>query len=546
MTESQTFQKIADAAIDYLLQCSPVRATQAGIHDYDTELDRADRASRAARNQRLGEFIDQLSRVNPALLSRDERFDLQILTSNLNTEVISDTVYRRWDRDPTLALEVALYGCLALVMRDFAPLEERITSLTGRVRAVPRLLDEVKVNLGLQEEIPTVWAEMAEGLCASAEAFFQSLVDDIAKSSPQRGDLASTVEAAKSAVSDYHSFLKSQLTRRSRGSYAAGWPTFAALLKNLHGIESTSEELIAFGESEITRVKSQIEAVAREIDTDKSVADIFEEIKSTLPPVKNLLDVYRDYVKLSEQFIRQKKLITLPEDIALEVVPTPEFVRHTFPYAAYSPPAPLDNSQKGQYWVTPIPTDITPEDRALLQRNHNPYQAHLISLHEGFPGHHVQLTRAAGLPSRVRKLFDSNVFLEGWALYCEEMMWEQGYFKDKRYRLMQLYLELWRACRVVIDVKLHTGLMSFTEAVNLLVEVAQLDKLSAIAEVKRYSQSPTQPLSYLVGKRQIMKLRNDCEKLRGERFSLCEFHDHLLGLGSVPINLARLALLEQL
>jgi len=546
MTESQTFQNIADAAVDYLLQSSPVRATQAGIHDYDAQLDRIDRASRAARNLQLGVFIDQLNRIDPTALSRDERFDLQILTGNLNAEVISDTVYRRWDRDPSLALEVALYGCLALVMRDFAPLEERIACLIGRVKSVPRLLDESKVNLGLQEDIPTVWAEMAEDLCASAGPFLQSLVDDIAKSSPQRDNLEVAVEAAKSAVSDYQTFLKSQLTRRSRGSYACGWPTFSALLRNLHGIETTAEELIAFGESEIIRVKSQIEEVAKTIHSEKTVPELLEEIKSTLPPVKSLLEVYRDYVKISEQFIRHNKLITLPDDIALEVIPTPEFVRHTFPYAAYSPPAPLDNSQRGQYWVTPIPADITPEDRALLQRNHNPYQAHLISLHEGFPGHHVQMTLAASLSSRVRKLFDSNVFLEGWALYCEEMMWEQGYFKDVRYRLMQLYLELWRACRVVIDVKLHTGLMSFTEAVNLLVETAQLDKLSAIAEVKRYSQSPTQPLSYLVGKRQILSLRSDCEKLWGDRFSLCEFHDRLLGLGSVPMNLARTALLEHL
>lgn len=491
-------------------------------------------------------MLDELGRIDGDQLSPDDRFDHQILVGNLGAEIISDSVYRRWDRDPTLAIEIALYGCLALIMREFAPFEERVTNLIGRLKAFPRLLDEFKINLGLQEEVPTVWAEMAEDLCASANGFLQSLALEIAPSSQQQVELAGAVAAAKSAVSDYESFIKANLTRRSRGSYAAGWPTFTALLKNIHGIETTAEELIRFGESEIERIKNDIEQTAAEIDRNKSADEILEELRSTPPPAQGLLDVYRDYVRLSEEFIRQKDLISLPGEIALEVVATPEFVRHTYPFAAYASPAPLDPRQKGQYWVTPIADHLAMEERVLLQRNHNPYQAQLISLHEGFPGHHVQLTLAADHPSRVRKLFDSNVFVEGWALYCEEMMWEQGYFSNLRYRLMQLYLELWRACRVVIDVKLHTEAMSFTEAVNLLVKNAKLDKLSAIAEVKRYSQSPTQPLSYLVGKKSIMKLRCDCQERWGGKFSLKVFHDRLLGLGSLPLNLARTALLEQL
>ncbi|MGB5105280.1 MAG: DUF885 domain-containing protein [Candidatus Zixiibacteriota bacterium] len=546
MTTSLEFRKVADAAIDYLLETSPVRATQAGLHDYDGLLDSADAEFRMKRDAKLIEFVEQLEAVDINRLSRDDEFDREILIGNLRAEYTYDKIYRRWDRDPTLALEIALYGCLALIMRDFAPSKVRMESLVGRVKAIPRLLEEAKINLAREHEAPTVWAEMAEDLCKSAEGFLDSLVGDRGAIPAQTEELAAAALDGKTAISEYEAFLKTQLTNRSRGSYALGWDAFESLLSDQHGLTMSAEELVGFGESEIDDIKAEMARVAGEIDSARSVDEILKELKETAPSSNDLLSVYAGYVKSSENFLREKGLMTLPPDMELEVVETPEFVRHTYPFAAYSPPAPLDPSQKGMFWVTPVAADLTGEELAAALLKHNPYQSHLIALHEGFPGHHVQMTIAGRHASRTRKLFDSNVYLEGWALYCEELMWEQGYFTDPRYRLMQLNLELWRACRVVIDVKLHTSQMSFTEAVNLLVETAKFDKLSAIAEVKRYSQSPTQPLSYLVGKRQIMDLRADCRKAWGARFSLREFHDRLLALGSVPLSLARRALLEHL
>ena len=546
MTTNSKFKAIADSAVDYLLASSPVRATQAGLHDFDGLLDTADQTVRAERNAKLAEFDQQLEKIDPSTLCFDDQIDREILIGNLRAEITYDTAYRRWDRDPTLALEVALYGCLALIMREFAPLEQRVQSLISRVGETPKLLAEVTANLRRENEIPTVWAEMAEDLCKSAVGFLDSLLIDPAIGTTQRSELASAVDCAKTAVRDYEVLLKTQLTNRSRGSYAIGWETFASLLKDQHGLIMSAAELIEFGNTEIAKIKSEMSQVAAEIDNTRGTDEILHELKSARPASRDLLTVYAGFVKSSEDFLRVNSLMTLPSGMELQVVETPEFVRHTYPFAAYSTPTPLDPLQKGEFWVTPIAPELTGEELDIALAKHNPYQSHLIALHEGFPGHHVQLTIAARHASRTRKLFDSNVFLEGWALYCEELMWEQGYFPDLRYRLMQLNLELWRACRVVIDVKLHTGQMTFTEAVNLLVETAKFDKLSAIAEVKRYSQSPTQPLSYLVGKRLILDLRSDCRRAWGTEFSLEKFHDRLLALGSVPMNLAKRALLEQL
>ncbi len=546
MMSNRTFDDIAASAVDYLLKTSPVRATQAGVHDFDAELDTADRTARRERIRRLSGFVDEIGLIQRESLGFDQRIDLQILQSNLRAEIVFDSMIQRWDRDPSLALEISLYGCLSLVMRDFAPFEERISSLIGRVTAIPRLLEEAKENLTAQSEVPTVWAEMAEELCGSAKGFLQSLIAEISPQSEQGKGLVKAVEAANSAVSDYLLFLTTKLTSRSRGSYACGWETFASLLEYLHGIEMSEQELIRFGANEIERISGEMERTAAVIDSNKTAEELLEELKAAAPISDDLLSVYREYVERSEQFLRGKELISLPSDMHLEVVTTPEFVRRTYPFAAYVTPAALDPNQPGMFWVTPVSPSLQDPNLVEAMRNHNPYRAQLIALHEGFPGHHVQLTLATRHPSRIRKLFDCNVFVEGWALYCEEMMWEQGYFSDLRFRLMQLHLELWRACRVVIDVKLHTGAMTFTEAVNLLVDVAKIDKLSSIAEVKRYSQSPTQPLSYLVGKAEILGLRTDCRRLWGEQYSIKAFHDKLLALGSVPLGIARAALLEQL
>ena len=167
----------------------------------------------------------------------------------------------------------------------------------------------------------------------------------------------------------------------------------------------------------------------------------------------------------------------------------------------------------------------------------------VTTVHEGYPGHHLQISLANRVRSSVRRQVWTPVMVEGWALYCEEMMGEQGFYADPRTRLLQLKDHLWRACRVVIDVGLHTEKLSFEEAVRMLVEVARLEPAGATGEVKRYTKTPTQPLSYAVGQREIRALRDEVRAAEGGRFSLGRFHDRLLQYGSIPISLIRARLL---
>jgi uncharacterized protein (DUF885 family) len=201
------------------------------------------------------------------------------------------------------------------------------------------------------------------------------------------------------------------------------------------------------------------------------------------------------------------------------------------------PPGPYEERQHGLYYVTPVSAQLSREERAEALLGHNRYGMLLTNVHEAYPGHHLQLVKANEGSSIVRKLLENTVLIEGWALYCEQLVLDEGMTSDPRVRLFQLKDQLWRACRVVIDVELHTGAMTFDEAVAMLVDIAHLERPNALGEVRRYTQSPTQPMSYLTGKHQIMALREREKARLGAKFDLRGFHDRLLSYGSIPVSL---------
>jgi uncharacterized protein (DUF885 family) len=227
-------------------------------------------------------------------------------------------------------------------------------------------------------------------------------------------------------------------------------------------------------------------------------------------------------------------LATIPygEDLIVEAMP--EFQRPTYPYAAYVGPGPFESSRRGRFWVT-LP-DAGDDERTRRERleGHPRAGIAVIACHEGYPGHHLQLTVAADHPSLPRKAIRSNLMVEGWGLYVEELMTELGYLDSPQTRLLRLKDLLWRAARVTVDVGLATGEMSFDEAVRFMVERARLEPPNAMAEVRRYTLTPLQPSSYALGRAAILGLR---DKARAAGWGMRLFHDRLLGAGSLPPKL---------
>lgn len=310
-------------------------------------------------------------------------------------------------------------------------------------------------------------------------------------------------------------------------------------LLELRGIEMSSDEILRLGWDYLERIKGERAEIARAIDPEASPEEVLGRIKSRHPETfEELIGAYRTAIEEARRFVIERGIATVPENERLDVAETPEFLRHLIPIAAYMPPAKFDPVRQGIYLVTP---PATPE----MLAEHSYASIENTSVHEAYPGHHLQFSCALENPSLVRLMSQPIEFQEGWAFYCEEMMKEQGFHDDPEHRLIMVNDLLWRAARIILDVKLHRGEMSVEEAVDFLVEHVGMDRSAATAEVRRYTMTPTYPLSYLLGKHLIVQLRRDLERRLGDRFDLRRFHDAMLYAGNLPWRLMRRVVMEE-
>jgi len=539
---NKKFQALVEQILEYRWKENPVEATYSGVHKYDGQFENFSPASRKNYHLKLTQYAKRLKRFysKKEKLSGDELLDLKVLHSSLETEVKYEKEYQRHLRDASFFPGFVLSGCNILIFRDFASPEQRGKSLLQRLKLIPAFLKQGEKNLKKVRKIPRLWTEIGMETALKGKLFFKSTLPEFAEKVPQlKNSILKATQEAEKSFDEYYDFLKEKILPVSKGDFAAGKKLFDYLLANHHQLPYDSNDLVKIGERVIRETLAELEKISRRIDPGKDWTEIVSESRKSHPTKENLLSFYQEQMQKSHNYLKDRELVTLPENEKLEVVESPVFVRHLLPYAAYMSPAPLEKNQKGFYWVTPVDPSLPAEKQEEQLQGHNIYTSVVTTLHEGYPGHHMQLVLANRIDSRIRRLFGTNVFVEGWALYCEEMMYEQGYYTDIRTRLFQLKDQLWRGCRVVIDVKLHSQKMTFDQAVDMLVNVAKLERVNAIAEVKRYSQDPTQPMSYAIGKLEILKLRDEYKKLKGEKFNQKEFHDKLLSYGSIPVKLVR-------
>jgi uncharacterized protein (DUF885 family) len=235
----------------------------------------------------------------------------------------------------------------------------------------------------------------------------------------------------------------------------------------------------------------------------------------------------------ARRFVVDHDLATLPAEDHLVVTETPPYLRHLIPFAAYYNPARFDPQPTGIYIVTP------PSEQGMM-REHNYASISNTSVHEAYPGHHLQLSGAVTNPSLVRLLcYSAPEFDEGWAFYCERMMKEQGFDNTPKHRYIQHTDAIWRATRILLDVKLHRGDIGLDEAIDFMLEQTGFERPAAVAEVRRYTSTPTYQLSYLFGRHLIDQLKADVQRVQGSGFSLKSFHDTLIYGGTMPVSFAR-------
>jgi len=535
------FYAAVDRFFSRMLEEIPVAATQFGDHRYDHRLGDHSLAARARQEKMLRDALAELEALDPASWSRDAQIDHTLIRQLAKSFRRGFEKTRDHERSPGMYLDEALGGVFLLLMRDFAPLRVRMRSVVGRLAEVPRVLSQGKENL-IPERVPKVWAEVAIEGGKRSLVLFRTVIPFLSLRTPRLAPRAVRASrAAAAAVRDYIAFLEREVLPRAQGEFAAGKELFEEILREDHFLDYTADELLERGWKIFRDTKALMETVAAKVAPGKTAREILDEAKKDHPKRGELLSVYRKEVERVRRFVQEKGVATIPPGESLTVQATPPSMRPVIPYAAYMMPGPLEEKQEGIFLVTPVDRWMPRQAQEEKLAGHNYAKISVTCLHEAYPGHHLQLVYAnrytKTLPRKLGSVL-SSLFVEGWAFYCEELMEELGYIREPVQKLARLKDQLWRAARNILDVSLHTGKMTVEEAIRFLVDEVGLERANAQAEVYRYTAAPTQPMSYLIGKLEILSVIEEYKR-RNPGVPLREIHDAILSCGSLPPKLLR-------
>jgi uncharacterized protein (DUF885 family) len=515
-----------------IVRDNPIVGTYLGIHTEDHRLGDGSRDAVLAELAADKVHLAAVEALDPGALSASARLERDLEIHNLRRSIFDTEVVRIWERRST-ALDTIGDGIFLIFAQDFAPLPERLASIAGRLEAIPVYLDQSRTRatlpqVRLWQRLEIESARDLPSLLAEIETAASDLPDT------DRRRLGQAAAAARAAIDEYTGWLESSLDRGT-DDWALGRDRYDELvaLRAFDGLDA--DAILAIGEEQLALHKAARINAAREIDSSVDEGTVVERIKEDHPTTfEEALQAYRDVMVRSRRHLIEKRIVTVPDDERIDVVATPEYLRNVIPFAAYFSPPKFDPNPKGIYIVTPSVGD---DPNAM--REHNYSSISNTSIHEAYPGHHLQLSVANRHPSLTRILTDAPEFTEGWGMYSELMMREQGFDDAPNFRLAMATDAIWRACRIILDVRMHRGELSVEEATDFLVGHTSFERANAQAEVNRYTYTPTYQLSYLLGRVLLLQLRADEQRRLGERFELRAFHDSLLANGSVPISFHR-------
>ncbi|HET8785713.1 MAG TPA: DUF885 domain-containing protein [Candidatus Limnocylindrales bacterium] len=527
------FYDLVETRFRRLIRDDPVAATYFGIHDYDDQLGDGGRETILAEIVADREHLAAIEALDDDGLSPTVRFERDLEVHNVRRSLFEADELRIWERR-SLALDTIGDGLFLLFARDHAPLAERFAAITSRLEAVPQHLEEAK----RRSDLPQVrlWQRIELESAGQLPAFFDELVAAgrgvLGPAEQRRLDRA--VSTAGVAVDLYTTWLEGTLDNGIDAS-GVGRELHDRLveLRAFDGLDA--DEILALGEQKLAEETEARRAAAREIDPDADVTEVVSRVKEDhAATFDEALDSYREAMRRARAYLIEHDLATIPDDERIDVIETPDYLRNVIPFAAYFSPAAFERGSKGIYVVTP---SIHGDPNAM--REHNRASISNTSIHEAYPGHHLQLDMARRHPSLTRLLADAPEFVEGWGMYSELLMREQGFDDGPEYRVMLHTDAIWRACRIILDIRLHRGEIAVNEAIDLLVEQTHFERDNARSEVEWFTYRPTHPLPYLLGRTLLLDLRASEQRRLGDEFSIRDFHDTLLRNGSLPISFHR-------
>jgi uncharacterized protein (DUF885 family) len=500
--------------------------------------------SAEALRQRVANQKTMLAAVTaiPATaLSPEQRIDQLVLRGQLEGNIFETETLRRWETNPELYVQFG--GVTNAMAQEGGTPEERAARVVASLTAATRTLDLARQNLKNPVE------SFTEGAVYQATEWIGSLGTEVgayaATTGPGQASIEQANTAAIAALESFVQYLKTDVTPRSNGSFSIGRERYGYLLKHRWYMNDSLEEILARGRRAFAETETLAQQVANRLEPGKSWVEVYEHLKDDHPPADRLKDEYQAKIEAAQAYLKAHDIVTLPEGEHVITIDSPPAMRRSSPFGTFRSVGPFEKNLLGKLVLTPIEDSLTPDQRAERLRSHHRAWIPIIAVHEAYPGHHVQALKANENPRLLRRIVRESIFSEGWGLYCEEMMYEQGFLKGDDVRLTQLRNRLWRAARVIIDVGLQTGAMTFDQGVQFLVDKVRFERYAAELEVGMYTRRPTMVLGYLIGMTDIQAMRGAWEKKYGKPAKLKEFYDKLLHIGAIPPSLVRAELLGE-
>ena len=556
------FADLSKRALEGWLQLSPVSATQIGEHKYDGELDDLSAAGRQKGLAFSKKILAELDATDTAALSRENQVDAAILRNQLQYDIWTAETLQSWAWDPQVYNNVAGGAIYGLMAREFAPLPERLKSATARMQKIPALLAQARENLD-PARVPKVHAETVAkqnaGILSIVDTFITPNLKDLPEA--DRAQAEAAIDGLKKAVAEHQAWLDKTLVPNAKGDFRIGQTLYDQKLQFALLSSLSRADIKQRAEGELKRVREEMYGIARTVLKDKPGAPALPEtptadeqqkaIEAALelayaerPARDKVVPDAEAALAQATEFVRQHDLVTLP-DAPVEIIEMPEFQRGVA-VAYCDSPGPLDKNLKTFYAVSPIPDEWDQKQVDSFLREYNSRMIHLLSIHEGTPGHYLEGWHSAKFPSTLRAVLRSGMFAEGWAVYTEKMMADAGYLdNDPLFRLVQLKFYLRTIANAILDQGVHVDNWTREQAMDLMVNQTFQQEREAAGKWTRAQLTSAQLPTYFVGVQEHFDTRKAVEQKLGTDFDLKAYHDQVLSYGAPPVRFVRQLMLDE-
>ncbi|MBA2557481.1 MAG: DUF885 domain-containing protein [Chloroflexi bacterium] len=551
MIDHASFDSLIDDFLHDEFEESPLLASGLGLTDYDERLDDLSAEAFARRATDAQVWLGRFESTGEDELAPEQRIDRGLAIATLRgRSIMAD--WQAWRRDPLTYSSPILQGVFNLFLHRLRPETDLVDAAVARLEQAPRTLEQGIANLDPALAHPLI-VERALGAAKGGRRYVRELLASDVEEGPNRERLAAAGAGAGDAFDGWISHLE-QLRDRAHGDWQLGEERYTRLLREKEALKDDARSLRDRGQAEYDRLDSEMRTLAGEARGNEDWRAVLEQANEDHPRTEEeMRGAYEEWTERARAFLADTQLVSFPADERCVVEPSPVFQRPVIGVASYMSPPGFSDSMLGHFFVPFAPDGASEEEiqKRLAANSHGGIPT--TAVHEAYPGHHWHLSISKGQARRLRKVFGTPYFSEGWALYAERVMRERGFFTDPLHELYHLEATLFRAARIVVDTSLHMGEMTHDEAVTYMTTKVPLPEPTARAEVGRYCWWPTQASAYLTGCLEILRMRDrflEAEGVTGGPAdapveTIRAFHDRLAGSGRLPLGLAERALMGE-